>query len=115
MMTTPIRRRAIAGLAALFAVAAALFAIASSQTATPATGAALKPAQSGSGESLTNGKKGGTLTVYDSEDFEHLDPGEAYFALDYEIMYATQMPLFEYLPNNTTDRKSTRLNSSHLG
>ena len=101
-MTTPIRRRAIAGLAALFAVAAALFAIASSQTATPATGAALKPAQSGSGESLTNGKKGGTLTVYDSEDFEHLDPGESYFALDYEIMYATQMPLFEYLPNNTT-------------
>jgi peptide/nickel transport system substrate-binding protein len=100
-MTTPIRRRAIVALAALFAAAAALFAFASSQS-TPAIGAGLKPALTGSGQNLTNGKRGGVLTAYDSEDFEHLDPGEAYFDLDYEIMYATQMPLFEYLPNNTT-------------
>jgi peptide/nickel transport system substrate-binding protein len=102
MMNTSIRRRGFAALVALFAAAAALFAIASSNSATVANGAGLKPAQSGSGENLTNGKRGGTLTVYDSEDFEHLDPGESYFALDYEVMYATQMPLFEYLPNNTT-------------
>ena len=101
-MTTPIRRRAIVALAALFAAAAALFAFASSQSTTPANGAGLKPALTGAGQNLTNGKRGGVLTAYDSEDFEHLDPGEAYFSLDYEIMYATQMPLFEYLPNNTT-------------
>ena len=102
MMNTSIRRRAFAGVLALFAAAAALFAFASSNSTTLANGAGLKPAQTGAGETLLNGKRGGTLTVYDSEDFEHLDPGESYFALDYEVMYATQMPLFEYLPNNTT-------------
>ncbi|MFL5860162.1 MAG: ABC transporter substrate-binding protein [Solirubrobacteraceae bacterium] len=47
-------------------------------------------------------KKGGTLTVYSSEDFEHLDPGESYFVLDYSVDYATQRPLFSYLPNTST-------------
>jgi peptide/nickel transport system substrate-binding protein len=86
---------------ALLGAAALWFAFESSHSTTVATGAGLKPAQTGAGETLTNGKRGGTLTVYDSEDFLHLDPGEAYFDLDYEVMYATQMPLFEYLPNNT--------------
>jgi peptide/nickel transport system substrate-binding protein len=102
MMNTSIRRRALATVLVLFAAAAALFAYASSHSTTVANGAGLAPAQTGSGENLYNGKRGGTLTVYDSEDFEHLDPGEAYFALDYEIMYATQMPLYEYLPNTST-------------
>jgi peptide/nickel transport system substrate-binding protein len=100
-MSTPARRFAIAGLAALLAVAAAFFALASSHATSPAGAAALKPALTGSGENLTNGKRGGTLTVYDSEDFEHLDPGSAYFALDYEVIYATQMTLYAYKPNNT--------------
>ena len=33
------------------------------------------------------------------EDFEHLDPGQAYFSVDYEAMYATQRPLYSYKPN----------------
>ncbi|MGH2851565.1 MAG: ABC transporter substrate-binding protein [Solirubrobacteraceae bacterium] len=97
-MHITIRRRVVLAVAALVALAAALFALESSH-ATVANGAGLKPALNGSGENLYNGKKGGTLTVYDSEDFEHLDPGEAYFSLDYEVMYATQRPLFRYLPN----------------
>ncbi len=101
-MNTSIRRRAFAAVVALFAAAAALFAFASSNSTTLANGAGLKPAQTGAGENLYNGKKGGTLTVFDSEDFEHLDPGEAYFDLDYQIMYATQMTLFAYKPNQTT-------------
>jgi peptide/nickel transport system substrate-binding protein len=51
-------------------------------------------------ESLTGGKRGGTLTVYSSEDFEHLDPGESYFVQDYAVMYSTQRPLFVYSPTS---------------
>jgi peptide/nickel transport system substrate-binding protein len=50
-------------------------------------------------ESLTGDKRGGTLTVLNHEDFENLDPGIAYAAIDYEALYATQRPLFSYKPN----------------
>jgi peptide/nickel transport system substrate-binding protein len=53
-------------------------------------------------ESLTGGRRGGTLTVLDHEDFEHIDPGEAYSSIDYEAMYATQRPLYSYKPNTFT-------------
>jgi peptide/nickel transport system substrate-binding protein len=72
-----------------------------SSSGAPSTGG-LKPALDGSGQSLTNGKKGGTLTVFQHEDFQHLDPGESYFALDYQVMYATQMPLYVFAPNSST-------------
>ncbi len=41
----------------------------------------LKAGESPIGQTLTGAakKRGGTLTVYTSEDFEHLDPGESYF------------------------------------
>ncbi len=51
-------------------------------------------------ESLTGGKKGGELTVLNHEDFEHIDPGASYFAIDYEAVYATQRPLYSYKPNS---------------
>src|ERR1700761_6188038 len=35
-------------------------------------------------ESLTGGKQGGVLNEEQSEDFEHLDPGQSYFQLDYQ-------------------------------
>jgi peptide/nickel transport system substrate-binding protein len=63
-------------------------------------GATLKPANDGSGQNLTNGKKGGTLNVVDHEDFQHLDPGQSYFALDYPIVYGTQRPLYQFPPND---------------
>jgi peptide/nickel transport system substrate-binding protein len=62
----------------------------------------LKPGESPIGQQLYNGKKGGTLQVYDQEDFEHLDSGQAYFAIDYEVMFATARSLYSYLPNNDT-------------
>ena len=61
----------------------------------------LKPALDGSDQNLTNGTKGGTLTAYNHQDFQSFDPGEAYFQYDYEVIYATQRPLFSYLPNQT--------------
>src|SRR5579884_1690336 len=48
---------------------------------------------------------GGTLNVISAEGWEHLDPQASYFQIDYLVVYATQTPL---------DRKSTRLNSSHV-
>ena len=50
-------------------------------------------------ESLTGGKRGGVLNDLQSEDFEHLDPGQAYFQLDYQITNATQRSLYSYKPN----------------
>jgi peptide/nickel transport system substrate-binding protein len=50
-------------------------------------------------ESLTGGVRGGTLTVLNHEDLEHLDPGQAYASVDYEVVYATQRPLYSYKPN----------------
>jgi peptide/nickel transport system substrate-binding protein len=50
-------------------------------------------------EPLTGGKKGGVLSVAQAEDYEHLDPGLAYFQLDYEIASATQRNLYSYKPN----------------
>jgi peptide/nickel transport system substrate-binding protein len=50
-------------------------------------------------ESLTGGKRGGVLNDVQSEDFEHLDPGQAYFQLDYQITNSTQRALYSYKPN----------------
>jgi peptide/nickel transport system substrate-binding protein len=61
-----------------------------------------KPGENPVGQQLYGKKSGGTLTVYSSEDFEHLDPGESYFELDYAVMYATQRPLFSYPPNSAS-------------
>jgi len=49
-MHISIRRRAIAAVAALVALVAALFAFATSHATTSASGAGLKPAQTGAGE-----------------------------------------------------------------
>jgi peptide/nickel transport system substrate-binding protein len=54
-------------------------------------------------EPLTGGKKGGTLNVLQSTDFEHLDPGIAYYSLDYEVIFATQRPLYSQKPNSTEE------------
>ncbi|HEY5190088.1 MAG TPA: ABC transporter substrate-binding protein [Solirubrobacteraceae bacterium] len=63
----------------------------------------LKAGENPAGQVLTGPtkKKGGTLTAYSSEDFAHLDPGQSYFTQDYIVDYATQRPLFSYLPNTS--------------
>jgi peptide/nickel transport system substrate-binding protein len=50
---------------------------------------------------LTGGKRGGVLEVLNESDFEHLDPGQCYYLVDYEVVYATQRPLYAYKPNET--------------
>jgi peptide/nickel transport system substrate-binding protein len=51
-------------------------------------------------EPLSGGKRGGVLSVLDETDFENLDPGIAYYSLDYEVVYATQRPLYSNEPNS---------------
>lgn len=101
------RRRPRKALTAVIAVLTALglAACGSSSTSSSSSSSPKLPLKAGEnpvGQQLYGKKKGGTLTVYQSEDFEHLDPGEAYFVLDYNVMYATQRPLFVYAPNSTT-------------
>jgi len=47
----------------------------------------------------TGGKRGGTLTVLNHQDFQSLDPGVAYSAPEYEVVYSTQRPLYSNKPN----------------
>ena len=62
----------------------------------------LKPGENPAEEKLTGRRRGGTLTVYSANDFDSLDPGESYYVLDYAVDYATQRPLFSYMPNNAS-------------
>src|SRR5919205_381713 len=57
---------------------------------------------SSGGSGSGGGKKGGTLTVLNQGDFEHADPGAAYYQFDFMVDYATQRPLFSYKPSETT-------------
>src|SRR3954454_13889508 len=47
----------------------------------------------------SGGKNGGTLTVLNQGDFEHADPGAAYYQFDFMVDYATQRPLYSYKPS----------------
>jgi peptide/nickel transport system substrate-binding protein len=58
----------------------------------------LKPGENPAGQQLTGKHRGGTLTVYATADFIELDPGQA-TSIDFPVAYATQRPLFAYLPN----------------
>src|SRR6201995_3947876 len=93
--TTMLLRLGLIGL-----VAATVGACGSSSAGSNST-ARLSAALNGLGENLFNGVRGGTLTVYNNADFQHLDPGEAYDVVSYEVVYATQRPLFSYPPNGT--------------
>jgi peptide/nickel transport system substrate-binding protein len=102
------RRSVSLSAAVLIAVllAVALGACGSSESTGSATAGTdsipLKPGESPVGQQLSGKQRGGTLTVYDHEDFEHLDPGEAYFAEDYTVLSATQRSLYSYPPNSAT-------------
>jgi peptide/nickel transport system substrate-binding protein len=74
----------------------------SSTNSASTTTVPLKQGESPTGQQLYGKRRGGTLTVYNHEDFEHLDPGEAYFVQDYTVMSATQRSLYSYPPNSST-------------
>jgi peptide/nickel transport system substrate-binding protein len=96
-----------AGLALLLAACGSSSSSSSSSSSTPSStsNAALSTSgyQSPLTEPLTGGKRGGTLVELQSTDFEHLDPGIAYYSLDYEVVFATQRPLYSQKPNSTEE------------
>jgi peptide/nickel transport system substrate-binding protein len=47
-------------------------------------------------------QKGGTLKIVSAEGWEHLDPGQSYFQIDYLVVYATQRPLYAFTPTSPT-------------
>jgi peptide/nickel transport system substrate-binding protein len=48
-------------------------------------------------------KKGGTLRVLSNSDVDHIDPGQAYYQLTYQVTYATQRPLYSYKPEDAAN------------
>lgn len=87
------------GLAGVLAVGLAACGSSSSSSSSSEGGKVAAGVQTPATQSLTGGKKGGTLTVLNSTDFEHIDPGQSYYSIDYEAVYATNRPLYSYKPN----------------
>jgi peptide/nickel transport system substrate-binding protein len=92
---------AVAAMTALAACGSSSSSGGTSSSGSAGTGSSSLPAgvKNPLDESLTGGKKGGVLNEVQAEDFEHLDPGQAYFQLDYQITNATQRSLYSYKPN----------------
>jgi peptide/nickel transport system substrate-binding protein len=100
-----IRTIAVVALAAVTALVLAACGSSGSSSSSSAGSAATGGAsgfQSPATESLS-GKRGGTLTVLNETDFEHLDPGIAYFSVDYAVVFATQRPLYSNKPNTASE------------
>src|SRR5438094_5119630 len=99
--------RTVAAVALVGALALLLAACGSSKSGggggTSASSVGTGGFQSPTTQPLTGGKRGGTLQVLDETDFEHIDPGIAYYSLDYEIVFATQRPLYSNKPNTYTE------------
>jgi peptide/nickel transport system substrate-binding protein len=92
--------RTILPAAAALALAAALSGCGSSGNKTANAGSSVPAGvQTPATESLTGGNRGGTLNVVQATDFEHLDPGQSYYQIDYQITSATQRSLYSYKPN----------------
>ena len=97
---------AVALTAALALVLVACGSSSSSSSSSSASGSASVSTggfQSPMTESLTGGKRGGTLQVLNETDFESLDPGIAYYSVDYEVVFATQRPLYSNKPNTASE------------
>ncbi|HEY2718493.1 MAG TPA: ABC transporter substrate-binding protein [Solirubrobacteraceae bacterium] len=95
--------RTAAALAAVALLAVLLSACGSSSTASSGSSGLPAGVKNPVDESLTGGKQGGVLNDVQNEDFEHLDPGQAYFQLDYQITNATQRSLYSYKPNTFSE------------
>jgi peptide/nickel transport system substrate-binding protein len=95
------RTIAAVALAGVFALVLAACGSSSSGTSSSSvSGAGVAPGiQTPATESQSGGKRGGTLNVLNHEDFEHIDPGQSYFSIDYEADFATSRPLYSYKPN----------------
>ena len=51
--------------------------------------------------STTAGKKGGKLEQLGASDVDFLDPGQTYYTVGFQVIYATQTPLYALSPTRT--------------
>jgi peptide/nickel transport system substrate-binding protein len=100
---SPTRQLAAAALAGALALGLAACGSSSSSISGGSGIGVAKGVQTPRTESLTGGKRGGTLTVLNHTDFEQLDPGLAYYNIDYEVVDVTQRPLFSYKPDTFSE------------
>ena len=101
---SPTRKLASAALAAALGLGLAACGSSSNSSVSGSSGIAVPPGvQTPRTQAQSGGKRGGTLTVLNHTDFEHIDPGQAYYNIDYEVIYATQRPLFSYKPNTFSE------------
>jgi peptide/nickel transport system substrate-binding protein len=98
---SPLRAAVLAVLAGLLTLGLAACGAGGSST----SGIPLKSGESPVGQKLYGKHRGGVLTVYDHQDFEHFDPGEAYGTEDYTVLYAIERPLYSYPPNSANQLK----------
>jgi peptide/nickel transport system substrate-binding protein len=94
------RLRLVSG--SLVAVALALFVAACGDTKSSGTGSSAGAAASGYADvrPSEDQQRGGTLKVVSSDAWAHLDPGQAYYQVDYLVVYATQRPLYSFTPTS---------------
>jgi peptide/nickel transport system substrate-binding protein len=93
------RRIRLTGVVMLAGALALVLAACGSSSSSSGSGGVQSPKT----EPQSGGKRGGTLNVLNHEDFEHIDPGQSYFAIDYEAVFATQRPLYSYKPNTFSE------------
>src|SRR4051812_10161115 len=53
-----------------------------------------------SGLPMSGQHKGGTLKILSASDFDHLDPGAAYYQITYVILYSLHRPLYYFKPQD---------------
>jgi peptide/nickel transport system substrate-binding protein len=98
--------RTAAALAAVALLAVLLSACGSSSSSSSGSSGSSESVSTGGFTSPTTqsltGKKGGTLQVLQEGDFEHLDPGIAYYSVDYMVVFSTQRPLYSNKPNTAS-------------
>jgi len=94
--------RLIAMTLGVAAMAITLAACGSSNNNSSSSGGGSSSSSSSGGADIapTTGKKGGTINVQSSETFEHLDPGQSYFQVDYVVVYAVDRPLYSFKPDD---------------
>ena len=78
---------------ALVALSAFVFACGSSDEG---SGDSASKTQSGA---PTKGKKGGKLEQLGASDVDFMDPGQSYYTAGFQVLYATQSPLYVPKPN----------------
>ena len=54
----------------------------------------------------TKGKKGGTLEQLGASDVDFLDPGQTYYTGGFQVIYATQTPLYIPKPRSATPSRA---------